>query len=92
MTEYRKSSNDASASEADTLRFEVRELEREREARNLRVITAEDVTSEPRDSRVIRTKLNYLYDAGLHGEAAAYIAHEIAARLFALRNIEKEAA
>ncbi|HWL56526.1 MAG TPA: hypothetical protein VNQ78_07595 [Paracoccus sp. (in: a-proteobacteria)] len=92
MTEYRKSGNGASASEADTLRFEVRELEREREARKLRVITAEDVTSERRDIRVVRAMLSHLCDADLHGEAAAYIAHEIAARLFALRNIEKETA
>ncbi|REG45631.1 hypothetical protein EQ718_24080 (plasmid) [Paracoccus versutus] len=83
--------DEASISDAYVLRYEISELEREREARKLRVLSTEGVTSEPRDGRVIRTMLNRLYEAGLHGEAAAYVAHEIEARRFALRNLGEAA-
>lgn len=77
--------------EAAILRCEITELERERKARGLRTLSAEGVTCDPRDGQAIRAMLDYLGNAGLCGEAAAYVAHEIEARRFALRMLGEAA-
>ena len=87
---YTSSTPKASPLDSAVLQFEIKELERWRDAAGLRVLAPDEgICSKPRDSRHIRTMLNSLCERpATHGEAAVLIAHEIEARAVILRKIE----